>query len=82
MGGKGILGCGVVALLLTAPAFAEESAKEIADMLTWWDEFGSNWDEAKEFISMAAATDTVTVQEKPTVLAANTVEGTDGSRAR
>lgn len=70
---KGSLQAGLVALalLVIPPAFAEESAEEIAKMLTWWDEFGSDWDKTKELIELTL-TDTPTTQTY--VLAENTVE--------
>lgn len=75
MDGKGSLQAGLVALLLLVPpAFAEESAEEIAKMLTWWDEFGSDWDETKELIELTLM-DTPTPQAY--VLAENTVEKRD-----
>lgn len=72
MYGKGSLQAGLAALILVLmpPAFAEESAEEIAKMLTWWDEFGSDWDKTKELIELTL-TDTPTTQTY--VLAENTV---------
>ncbi|MFN3785254.1 MAG: hypothetical protein ACK4RS_00305 [Thiothrix sp.] len=81
MYGKGRLEAGLVALalLVIPPAFAEESAEEIAKMLTWWDEFGSDWDKTKELIELTL-TDTPVKQAY--ALAENTVEKRDGRHSQ
>lgn len=63
----------LIALVWIAPISAEESAEDITAMLTWWDEFGSDWDDAGELIEFAA-TDTDTNWY---LLADNTMEMQD-----
>ena len=69
---KGILSASVMLLALsaTAPATADESADDIAKMLTWWDEVGSDWEKAEAFIEFAGT-------EKTYQLADNTTEESD-----
>lgn len=73
MKGKGILwvyGVLLLTLVWVTPGRADETADDIAKMLTWWDEFGSDWEDAKELIEFAT-TDTVYL------LADNTMETQD-----
>ncbi len=59
---------GAVALLCwIMPVAAGESADEIMTMLSWWDEYGSYWDEAKDLMDFAT-------EEPQFTLAENTVE--------
>lgn len=55
--------------IFSAHAAEADSVDDIAAMLTWWDELGSDWEEAKEFIELTAVN-----EETPYVLAENTVE--------
>ncbi|QTR49718.1 hypothetical protein [Candidatus Thiothrix anitrata] len=57
-------------LAWVAPVFADDSAEDIMDMLSWWDEYGSYWEEASELIEFAG--------EDPIYrLAENTVESSE-----
>ncbi len=69
---KGILSVCAMLLALSAatPANADESADDIAKMLTWWDEVGSDWEKAEAFIEFAGT-------EKTYQLADNTTEESD-----
>ena len=74
---KGIL-AGYCALLLVwvwiMPVAAAEDSDDITAMLTWWDEFGSDWEDAKELIEFAA-------MDMPLhVLAENTMEMQHGTQ--
>ncbi|MEB4591465.1 hypothetical protein VSS37_10780 [Candidatus Thiothrix sp. Deng01] len=73
---KGILigYCMLAALTWMAPISAEENSDDITAMLTWWDEFGSDWEEAKELI------DFVAMDTTPYLVADNTMEMQDGKR--
>jgi hypothetical protein len=71
MKGKGILwvyGALLVLLSWVVPVSAAETADEITTMLTWWDEFGSDWEKAEELIEFAGTEDMLYL------LADNTVE--------
>ncbi|OQX11209.1 MAG: hypothetical protein BWK73_18240 [Thiothrix lacustris] len=58
----------LLALLLNAGAVAAaETAAEITTMLTWWDEVGSEWEQAEAFIEFAG-------NDQEYYLAANTME--------
>ncbi|MBO0613961.1 MAG: hypothetical protein RL122_2727 [Pseudomonadota bacterium] len=69
---KGILSvCAMLwALLAATPVTADETADDIAKMLTWWDEVGSDWEKAEAFIEFAGT-------EKTYQLADNTTEESD-----
>ena len=63
---------GLLWLLLVwfAPVSADDSAEDITEMLSWWDEYGSYWEEANELIEFAG--------EDPIYrLAENTVESSE-----
>lgn len=63
---------GMLWLLLTwfAPVYADDTAEDITEMLSWWDEYGSYWEEASELIEFAG--------EGPIYrLAENTVENSE-----
>ncbi len=54
----------LVSLMWVMPAVsaaADESAEEITTMLTWWDEVGSDWEAAGDFIEFAATDSPVPV---------------------
>ena len=71
--GKGILWNIVlwVSLVGVVPvAVAEETADDIAKMLTWWDDVGSDWEKAQAFLELAGT-------EKEYLLADNTVKSDD-----
>jgi len=73
---KGICwGCyGLLMLLLWfVPAYADETADDITDMMAWWDNVGHDWDEADELMQFAS---TGLVY----VLADNTLEKSDESQ--
>ncbi|WP_028489054.1 hypothetical protein [Thiothrix lacustris] len=72
MKGKGILLNIVFWMSLSgvAPVTAADTADDIATMLTWWDEVGSDWEKAEAFIEFAGT-------EKEYQLANNTVESGD-----
>jgi hypothetical protein len=56
MKGKGFLKTSCVALALwlgVMPVFAGETSDEITTMLTWWDNVGSDLDEAKDVLDLA-----------------------------
>lgn len=69
---KGILWSMVcwVSLVGVAPVVAAETADDIATMLTWWDEVGSDWEKAEAFIEFAGT-------DKEYQVADNTVESGD-----
>lgn len=70
---KGILlMCGTLLVVLSgiASVSVAETADEIATMLTWWDEVGSDWEKAGEFIEFAGV-------DQEYLLADNTVEKND-----
>lgn len=53
-----------------APVLAEDTAEDITEMLSWWDEYGSYWEEVSELIEFAG--------EDPIYrLAENTVESSE-----
>ena len=63
---------GLLWLLLVwfAPVSADDSAEDITEMLSWWNEYGSYWEEASELIEFAG--------EDPIYrLAENTVESSE-----
>ncbi|QTR47527.1 hypothetical protein J9253_06220 [Thiothrix litoralis] len=59
-----------VSLSGVVPVAAAETADDIATMLTWWDEVGSDWEKAEAFIEFAGT-------DKEYQLASNTVESSD-----
>lgn len=70
---KGILRMYAVLLVSSVwvlPVAAAETAEDIATMLTWWDEVGSDWEKADAFIEFAGT-------ETEYQLADNTVESDD-----
>lgn len=74
MKGKGFLGISCMALVLlfgVAPVFAEETSDEITTMMRWWDDVGSDWEEAKDVIELA-------VDEPVYELADSTPSATEG----
>lgn len=80
MKGKGILrvlGVVLVTLAGVTPGYADETADDITNMLTWWDEFGSDWEDAKELIEFAA-----TETDNVWLLADNTMEAQDEKRSQ
>lgn len=67
---KGILWiCNILLLLLinVGAVVAAETADEITTMLTWWDDVGSEWEQAEAFIEFAG-------NEPEYLLADNSVE--------
>ncbi len=67
---KGILWiCNILLLLLinVGAVAAAETADEITTMLTWWDDVGSEWEQAEAFIEFAG-------NEPEYLLADNSVE--------
>lgn len=67
---KGILWIGNLLLLLlisVGAVAAAETADEITTMLTWWDDVGSEWEQAEAFIEFAG-------NEPEYLLADNSVE--------
>lgn len=67
---KGILWIGNILLLLlinVGAVVAAETADEITTMLTWWDDVGSEWEQAEAFIEFAG-------NEPEYLLADNSVE--------
>jgi hypothetical protein len=56
------------------PVYADETADEITEMMSWWDEYGSYWDDAKDVIEFAGIEPLV---EPILVLAENTVENSE-----
>ena len=67
---KGILWIGNILLLLlinVGAVAAAETAEEITTMLTWWDDVGSEWEQAEAFIEFAG-------NEPEYLLADNSVE--------
>lgn len=77
MGRKGILQ--VISMLLillvnTTSVAADETAEDITTMLTWWDEVGSEWEQAKAFIEFAGNDH---VNDQKYLLVKNTMEQLD-----
>jgi hypothetical protein len=54
------------ALSSAAPVTAAETADDIAKMLTWWDEVGSDWEKAEAFIEFAGTEPTYQLAENTT----------------
>jgi hypothetical protein len=66
--------CAVLLLVWLMPVYADETADEITEMMSWWDEYGSYWDDAKDVIEFAGIEPLV---EPILVLAENTVENSE-----
>ncbi|MDD5394229.1 MAG: hypothetical protein PHE17_14545 [Thiothrix sp.] len=66
------IGCYGLLILLVwfLPASADETADEITEMMSWWDEYGSYWDDANELIEFAG-------EDSLYMLAENTVENSE-----
>ena len=59
-------------LVTCFPVAAEESASDIADMMTWWESVGSDWDAATEVMDFTAL---LTSTDETYVLATNASSG-------
>jgi hypothetical protein len=73
MGRKGILWVYSILLVLlinVGSVVAAETADEITTMLTWWDEVGSEWEQAEAFIEFAG-------NDQEYLLADNSMESED-----
>lgn len=59
---NGILVYGLLAavLFISAVSLADETAEDVATMMTWWEDVGKTWEESRELLDFA-------LQEPPSV---------------